>query len=53
MCLKAVVGVSMGPPHVLKQWLSVSKGMLPAKNICPTKPLCVSVESNGDRRTAT
>ena len=41
------------PPHVLKLWLVVSKGMLPVKYFAPTKPLFVSVESHGDHKTGT
>ena len=42
-----------GPPHVLKLWLGVSKGMLPVKCFCSTKSLFVSAEFNGDHKTVT
>ena len=41
------------PPHVLKLWLLISKGMLPVKYFTPTKPLFVSVKFHGDHETAT
>ena len=38
--LKIVVELkASGPPHVLELWLGVSKGMLPVKYFCSTKPL--------------
>ena len=36
-----------------KTVLGVSKVMLPAEYFCSTKPLFVSVECNGDHKTAT
>ena len=39
------------PPHLLKLWLGVSKGMLLVKYVCSTKPLFVSFKFHGDRRT--
>ena len=40
--LKIVVEAkALGPPHVLKLWLGVSKGVLPVNTLAPTKPLSV------------
>ena len=44
---------SSGPPHVLRLWMGVGKDMLPVKYVAPTKPLFVSVEFHGERKTAT
>ena len=39
------------PPHVLKLWLGVSKGMLPVKYFCSNKPsFYVSVEFHGGHK---
>ena len=40
-----------GAPHALKQWLGVSKIMLPVKFLCTNKAsFFVSVESHGDHK---
>ena len=52
--LKIVVGVkALGPPHVLRLWLGVSKGMFPIKFFTPTNPLFASVEFFYDHETVT
>ena len=37
-----------GPSHLLNLWLGVSKGMLPAKHLCTTKPLFMPSEFHED-----
>ena len=32
-----IVVITLGPPHVLKLWLGVSKGMLPVICLCSYK----------------
>ena len=41
-----------GQQLVLKLWLGVSKGMLSVEYFGSTEPLFVSVEFNGDHKTA-
>ena len=42
-----------GPPHVLRLWSMVGKGMLPVNTVTPTKPLFMSFEFHGDPKTVT
>ena len=51
--LKTVVDVkASGQPHIIKLWLGISKVILPVKYFCSTKPLFVTIEFNGDHKTA-
>ena len=43
--------MALGPPHVLKLWLGVSKGMLPVKYFLSIKAFFVLVEFHGDHKT--
>ena len=50
--LNTVVEVeALGPPHVLKLWLWLSKGILPVKYFCSNNVCLVSVEFNEDHKT--
>ena len=52
--LKIVVEVkASGSPHVLRLWLTVSKGMLPVKYFCSNKASFLSAKFGGDHKTVT
>ena len=52
--IKIVVELNtLGLPHVLKQLLGESKGILPVKYFCSNKAFFVSVEFHGDHMTVT